>query len=148
MSAATEFWSNRAKSTLSAAVTAGATTLTIATPATGQDFPTDVPFRAICGTEILLVTARSGTTFTVTRGAEGTTAAGHASGAIVSHGVTAGALAVLRDIEAHLIPGSAQHVAARLDALLDDLYSRSYALAANITTGFGFGGYGSGGFGR
>jgi hypothetical protein len=37
-------------------------------------------FRVLVGTEIMIVTNVSGTTFTVTRGAEGTTAASHSSG--------------------------------------------------------------------
>jgi hypothetical protein len=143
-----EYFANRARSTLAATITAGATSLTIVTPPAGQDFPTSVPFRVACGTEIMLVTARAGNVFTVTRGIEGTTAASHLAGAVIAHSLTAGMLNLLRDIEAHIIPGSAQHVAARLDALLDDLYSLAYALAANVTTGYGFGGYGSGGYGR
>lgn len=130
---ASEYWSNDSRSTLAAGITAGATTLTIVTPGAGRDFPASVPFRVVCGTEIMLVTARSGTTFTVTRGIEGTTAASHAAGAVVSHGVTAGALAWLRDIDARDIPASGWHVKATLAALLDDLYSQYYTLATTTT---------------
>jgi hypothetical protein len=144
---AAEYFSNRARSTLAATITAGATSLTIVTPPAGQDFPTSVPFRVACGTEIMLVTARAGNVFTVTRGIEGTTAASHLAGAVIAHSLTAGMLNLLRDIEDHIMPGSAQHVAATLAALIDDLYSLSYALAANATSGYGFGGYGSNPYG-
>lgn len=46
------------------------------------------------------------------------------------------------------LAASAVHAAATLGALLDDLYTQTYALRANTTTGFGFGGFGSGGYGR
>jgi hypothetical protein len=42
--------------------------------------------------EYLLVTAKSGTTFTVTRAAEGSTATSHSNGATVTHVLTAGGL--------------------------------------------------------
>lgn len=90
-----ENWSNRAKSVLVGAIDAAATSLTIATPP-GGDFPATTPFRVICGTEIMCVTTRAGLGFTVTRGIEGTTAASHPNGAVISHGVTAGALADLQ----------------------------------------------------
>ncbi len=93
----TEQWSNRSRSTLDGAITDSATTLTIDTPAAGQDFPATGPFRAICGTEIMLVGTRTGTTFSdLTRGYEGTTAAAHSDGAVISHGITAGALSDLQ----------------------------------------------------
>ncbi len=92
-----EYFSDNSQSTLRAALGATGTTLTITAPAPGQDFPALTPFRLIVGAEILLVTARSGTTFTVTRAIEGTTATAHALGAIVAHGVTAGALQAIRD---------------------------------------------------
>lgn len=61
-------------------------------------FPLAGNFRIICGTEIMLVTAVVGKTFTVTRGQEGTSAANHDADAAVFHVLTAGALAQ-RDIE-------------------------------------------------
>lgn len=85
-----EYFSDRSRSTLAVACAASDTTLTITTPA--QEFPAQYPYRLICGTEIARVTARAGNVLTVTRGIEGTTAAAHAAGAVVAHGVTAGAL--------------------------------------------------------
>jgi hypothetical protein len=55
-------------------------------------FPTTGQFRIKIDAELMLVTAVSGTTFTVTRGIEGSTAASHANGATVTHILTAGAL--------------------------------------------------------
>lgn len=49
-------------------------------------------FRIIIDSEIMLVTAVSGTTWTVTRGVESTTAATHSNGANVAHVLTAGGL--------------------------------------------------------
>lgn len=65
--------------------------VTSATP-----FPTSPQFRIIIDSEIMLVTGVSGTTFTVTRGAENTTAASHSNGATVAMIFTAGALDQLR----------------------------------------------------
>ena len=42
--------------------------------------------------ELMIVTAKSGTTFTVTRGAEGTTAVAHGDNSYIAHVLTAGAL--------------------------------------------------------
>lgn len=86
----TEYFADRARSTLAVDCTATATALTINTPA--QEFPASYPYRLICGTEIMRVTARAGNVLTVTRAIEGTAAAAHALGAVVAHGVTAGAL--------------------------------------------------------
>jgi len=88
-----ERFANNAASTLSAAVAAGATSLTVAG---ATAFPSAGNFRILIDSEIMLVTAVAGTTFTVTRGQEGTTGASHASGAAVTHIVTAGSLAAFR----------------------------------------------------
>jgi len=53
-------------------------------------------FRIVIDSEVMIVTAgASGTSWTVTRGAEGSTAATHSSGASVYHYLTAGALNLL-----------------------------------------------------
>ncbi len=75
--------------TLTAAITNVQTTLTVASAA---NFPTEGDFRILIGTELLLVTSVSGTTFTVTRGIEGTTAAAYAGGTTVTGIITAGGL--------------------------------------------------------
>jgi len=55
-------------------------------------FPTDGNFRIVIGTEIILVTAVSTNTFTITRGVEGTTAQTHDAGSRVSQILTAGGI--------------------------------------------------------
>jgi hypothetical protein len=86
---ATEKFSNDAQSTLTAAIAAGDASLTVASAAA---FPSSGNFRLLIDSEILLVTAVAGNTFTVGRGQEGTTAAAHANGAYATHVLTAGAL--------------------------------------------------------
>lgn len=73
--------------TLSTALTD--TTGTSVVVASTSGMPTTPQFRIRIGTELMLVTAVSGTTLTVTRGAEGSTAATHASGDAVYHVLTA-----------------------------------------------------------
>lgn len=65
---------NNVATTLNGAINNSVTSITI-TSATG--FPSTGNFRIVIDTEIMLVTARSGTTLTVSRGAEGTSAASH-----------------------------------------------------------------------
>ncbi len=89
---ATEKLANNASTTLNGNIN-NSTTSVVVTSASG--FPTSGNFRILIGNEILLVTAVSGTTFTVaTRGSiESTGAASHATGSQVTHILTAGALA-------------------------------------------------------
>lgn len=75
---------NNYATTLAADVTDVATSLTVSS-ITGVP---SVQFRIVIGDEIMVVTAVVGTTFTVTRGAEGTTAAAHTSGDVVAHVLT------------------------------------------------------------
>ena len=70
-----------ATSTLSAALNNSAASLTVANAAA---FPTPGTFMILIDAEIMLVTAVSGSTFTVTRGANGTVAASHALNAPVT----------------------------------------------------------------
>ncbi len=86
-----EKFANNAGTTLSAAVTSP--TATTVSVASASGFPSAAQYRVRIDDELLLVTAGAGTTtWTVTRGAEGTTAATHASGAAVTHVLTAGGL--------------------------------------------------------
>lgn len=87
---AIEKCANNAATTLSAAITS--TTATSLTVTDASAFPASGNFRIKIDGEILIVTNVSGTTFTVTRGAEGTTAATHASEAAVIHLLTKGSL--------------------------------------------------------
>lgn len=77
--------------TLASAIDNATGTLIVAL-ASGAPAPN---FRVRVDDELMLVTAVAGTTWTVTRGIEGTAAASHASGAVVVHVLTAGALAQL-----------------------------------------------------
>lgn len=90
-----EQFANDAASTLAANITAGATSLTLASGG-GADFPSTGDFRIIIGSEIIIVGARTTDTLsTLTRGAESTTAASHNAGDPVTHVLTAGAIATL-----------------------------------------------------
>lgn len=99
----------QAQTTLSGnggSITAGATSLNVAAD-TG--FPTLAQFRILIDNELMIVTAGAGTTtWTVTRGAEGTTAASHNDGATVAHILTRDGLKgisgsiILSDIYANL----------------------------------------------
>lgn len=68
---------NNPVTTLSANINNSVTSLTVVSASL---FPTSGNFTIKIGTELLRVTAVSGTTFTVARGQEGTTAASHSSG--------------------------------------------------------------------
>jgi hypothetical protein len=68
--------------------------------ASAAAFPNTPQVRIRVGSELLLVTAVSGTTWTVTRGLEGTTAAAHAAGSSVTQVLTAAAVAGLAGVGA------------------------------------------------
>ena len=87
---AIEKFADNAATTLSAAITT--TTATSCTVTDAMTFPSSGNFRIKIDSELLLVTGVAASTFTVTRGAEGTTAATHANGAAVIHLLTKGAL--------------------------------------------------------
>lgn len=89
----TENTANTYQTTLNNAgtLTSGATSM-IVTSATGAPAAN---FRVKIDTELILVTAKAGTTFTITRGIEGTTGASHSDGATVTHVLTSGGLAQL-----------------------------------------------------
>lgn len=92
-----EQFGNNASTTLNGSILSGATSLVVTSAA---NFPTTGNFRIIVDSgvnlEYMLVTAVSGTTFTVTRGQEGTTAVAHSSLVQVVHVVTAGSVAMVR----------------------------------------------------
>ena len=79
---------------------------TLASPALSSDtsivvnssagYPSTGNFRILVGTEIMIVTAVSGTTWTVTRAAEGTSASGYPSTTAVNHILTAGGVDGIR----------------------------------------------------
>jgi hypothetical protein len=91
----TEQFANRARTTLSGGVDSITTTIIVASATL---FPTSGTFRIVIDDEIMIVTAVSGATFTVTRGAEGTTAASHANGSAVAQLITAGSIRTLQTV--------------------------------------------------
>jgi hypothetical protein len=91
---ALEQYVNNPGSTLASAITSTTATTLSVTSATG--YPTSGNFRILIDTELMLVTGVSGTTFTVTRGIESTTAATHLVMATVNAIITAGSLDAMR----------------------------------------------------
>lgn len=97
-----------AKTTLSGGINNSQTTITVAA-VTG--FPGSFPYTLIlerdtASEEVITVTAAAGTTLTVVRGQDGTSAVSHSSGATVEHGVSA------RDFnepQAHMAAASGVH---------------------------------------
>ncbi len=88
-----ELYTNDPGTTLNGAILSGDLALTV-TSATG--FPGSGTFRIRIEDEIMIVTAVAANVFTVTRGAEGTSAAAHADAVDVNHMLTAGALDAIR----------------------------------------------------
>jgi hypothetical protein len=87
-----ERFTNNAASTLAAAITSTSATSLIITSNTGFPSVTTASgdwFRVVIDSEIIFVTDNSSTTWTISRGQEGSTAAMHSSGAAVTHVVTA-----------------------------------------------------------
>lgn len=84
-----EMIANNAVTSLSGDIVAGDTSITVGSVTA---FPSSGNFRILIDSEIILVTAVVGAVFTATRGQEGTTAAGHGSGASVTHLLTAQSL--------------------------------------------------------
>lgn len=91
-----EIFTNDPETTLAAAMTTGATTLTVVS---GSEFPAGGTFRIRIDNEIMTVTGVSGSTWTVTRASEpclgAQVAVAHALGAAINGVLTAGALATL-----------------------------------------------------
>lgn len=65
------------------------------TVVSASGYPTSGDFRIKIDDELMIVTAVSGAVWTVTRGAESTTAVSHSGGAIVNHVVSAGSMAIV-----------------------------------------------------
>lgn len=84
-----ELFADDAYTTLASDITSGSTTLSVHDAA---NFPTEGNFRIRIGNELMLVTSVSGTTFTVTRAIESTTASSHEEGSLVVAIVTAGGM--------------------------------------------------------
>ena len=100
----TEKFVNNTFTTLNGDVNSGDGSLIVVD---GSHFPATPQFRVLIGTELILVTGVSGNTFTISRGQEGTTAAFHASGSLVTQVLTAGALDQFRTDILSAIPAGA-----------------------------------------
>lgn len=115
------------RTTLANAVNSSATTIVVSAV---SGWPSSFPYTLILdqdtiNEEIVTVTARSGTSVTVTRGVDGTTAKAHDAGAAVNHGVSAqdfeepnaflnaGTLPLV-DAKGDLLVGTANDTVARL----------------------------------
>lgn len=94
-------------STLNTALSDGTGTTVIVDSAT--PFPTVPQFRIRIENELMLVTAVSGTTFTVTRGIEGSTGVSHGAGCVVSCVITSQAITNIQKLWAKF-PASAGFV--------------------------------------
>lgn len=90
---ALEQLANNASSTLDGAINDSTTSVVVASAAT---FPSTANFRILIDSEYMLVTAIAGTTFTVSRGQEGSAAAAHSNGATVTHVLTKEGLIAFR----------------------------------------------------
>lgn len=84
-----ELFTNRANTTLNGAINNSTTSVVVTD---GSVFPSTGNFRIVIDSEIMLVTARSTNTLTVTRGYESTTAASHSDGSNVALVITNGSL--------------------------------------------------------
>ena len=92
---AVEQFSNAPQTTITEDLTDVETDVDVASFA---GFPAAAQYRILIESELMLVTAGAGTgTWTVTRGAEGTANVAHSSGATVTHVLTAGAIAQVRE---------------------------------------------------
>lgn len=76
---------NNAETTLASAVLPADGTISVSN---ASAFPTEGDFRIVVNNELMLVTAVSGTTFTVTRGIEGTNTSNHAAGDPLANVIT------------------------------------------------------------
>lgn len=89
----TEQFANNASSILNGSIDNVTTTINVQN---GNPFSNSGTFRILIDSEIMIVTAHSGTTMTVIRGQEGTVATTHNSGATVTQIITSGSLAQFR----------------------------------------------------
>lgn len=92
MAVVLEQYTNSAQTTLNGGISSGSTSLVVTST---TNFPTAPQFRIIVDAEIMLVTAVAGTTYTVSRGQEGTTAASHLTGVAVTHVLTQASLSTI-----------------------------------------------------
>jgi len=90
-----ELYANGAATTISEDLDASESGVDVAST---SGFPLTGNFRVLVGSEIMLVTGVSGSTFTVVRGYEGTTAATHTSGDAITHILTKDSMAAVHSL--------------------------------------------------
>jgi hypothetical protein len=126
----TERFSNQASTTIASSIGAGDLSISVQGV---THFPTQPEFRIRIGQELLLVTGVSGTTWTVTRGIEGTSGLSHAAGTAVVAVLTAGSLDELRaEIEAD---NKTLNYAA-IDGNVDDMPAFTAKFSTAASTGY------------
>jgi len=118
-------YANNPQTTLSGAVTAGATSISVVSAA---GFPARGKFTIIVDTEIMLVTGVAGLTWTVVRGSEDTAAAAHNNNAVVT-----GILTKASFLGAHVIDVRAYGAAG--DGVADDTAAIQAAHDALVASG-------------
>src|SRR5262245_55429302 len=89
---ATERFANNVITTISAAMDATQTSITVVS---SSGFPTACQFRVVCQSELILVTAVSSNTWTIVRGIEGSSATSHPSGTTIGLVLTSSSLAAV-----------------------------------------------------
>lgn len=104
----TRYYANAPATTLTSGISSSATSITVASV---TSLPITFPFTLIIDRgeateEVVEVTAGAGTTLTVTRGVDGTTAFAHALNAVVEHGISA---RDAREANEHINSGTAVH---------------------------------------
>ena len=132
---AVDLFANAASTTLAAGIGAGATSLTVASSALFSAVTTaaGTQFRVVIDSELFIVTNVTGTTWTITPGAEGTTQAAHASGAPVTAIVTAASLATFAPKATLAWAASTSYVASQLVVYLGALYLRTTSGVSGTT---------------
>ncbi len=126
----TEHFANEALTTLTMQLDKGATTLNVASV---TRFPAEGLFRILIDSELMMVTAVEGTTFTVERGIEETTDIAHANGSSVRQVLTAGALANKADLDEGVLRESEIPASVLLASQAPAIYASRYGVSASNT---------------
>lgn len=127
-----ELFANNYATTLGTAIADGTTTTMTVAAGAPAALQGSGQFRVLVESEWMIVTAVGGspfTSWTVTRGAEGSTAVAHANGVAVTHIVTSGAIGVLSD-PVTATPGLRSLGSGAQQAMPGDTFTRAVSLTA------------------